>query len=107
MREIGQKGEEKARAYLKAQGLQILCSNFHSRFGEIDIIAKAQDSLHFVEVKTTKHADALHRITPQKLQKIIKTIDYYQLKNPFTCNYQIDAIVVTPNGVEWIQNVSE
>ena len=107
MGNIGQEGEEKAKAYLKTKGLKILSCNFHSRFGEIDIIAQSESGIHFIEVKTTKHSDALHRITPQKLQKIIQTIGYYQLKNPFTCNYQIDAIIVTPNGIEWIRNISE
>jgi putative endonuclease len=106
MRTIGQEGEDKAKAYLEGRGLKILSCNFHSRFGEIDIIAQSKDAIHFVEVKTTKHSDALHRITPQKLQKIIQTIGYYQLKNPFTCNYQIDAIIITPDSIEWLENIS-
>jgi len=107
MRSTGQNGEDRAKEFLIKQGLKILSSNFHSRFGEIDIIAQSKECVHFIEVKTTKHSDALHRITPQKLQKIVKTIGYYQLKKPFTCNYQIDAIIVTPNSIEWVKNISE
>lgn len=107
MREVGFEGEKRAQQFLKKRGLKILSFNFHSRFGEIDIVAKSENTIHFIEVKTTKNVDALERITPQKMRKIIKTIGYYQLKNPFTCNYQIDAIIVTPGGIEWIENISE
>lgn len=107
MRSIGRQGEEQARAFLLSRGLEILDSNFYSYFGEIDIIAKSKSGIHFVEVKTTKHTDALERITPKKLNKILQTVRYYQSKKPFTCDYQIDAIVVTPSGVEWIQNITE
>jgi putative endonuclease len=48
---------------LKKSGLKIIEQNFHSRFGEIDIVAEKDDILHFVEVKaTSKDYDALDRI---------------------------------------------
>ncbi|MBE0495383.1 MAG: YraN family protein [Campylobacterales bacterium] len=103
---LGQEGEERARAFLLAQGLNIIATNFHSRFGEIDIVAKSHETLHFIEVKTTKHEDALARITPAKMQKIQKTIAYFLYKHSFTCNYQIDAIIVTKNDLEWLENIS-
>ena len=103
---LGQEGEAKARAFLLDQGLTIIATNFHSRFGEIDIVAKSTKTLHFIEVKSTKHEDALERITPAKMQKIQKTIDYFLYKHAFTCNYQIDAIIVTKNGLEWLENIS-
>lgn len=105
MRRVGLEGEKRAREFLISKGLKIISTNFHSRFGEIDIIAKSGEGIHFIEVKSTKHEDALERITPSKIDKIIKTINYYQMKNPFSSNYQIDAIVVNPKGVEWIQNI--
>ncbi|NLC28589.1 MAG: YraN family protein, partial [Campylobacteraceae bacterium] len=57
MRSIGNLGEKRARDYLLSCGLEILDSNFYSRFGEIDIIAKSKEGIHFVEVKSTKHSD--------------------------------------------------
>ncbi|WP_168236858.1 YraN family protein, partial [Campylobacter fetus] len=49
---FGFKGENMAAKYLVSQGFEILEKNFHSKFGEIDIIAKKDDVLHFVEVKS-------------------------------------------------------
>jgi putative endonuclease len=103
---LGKAGEEKACQFLKAKGLRILARNFHSRFGELDIVAQSAEAVHFVEVKSTKHDDAIARITPQKLQKLYRTIEYYQLRHPFSADYQLDAIIVTKAGVEWVQNIS-
>lgn len=35
-------GEDKACKFLKKQGFEILKRNFHSKFGEIDIIVSAE-----------------------------------------------------------------
>ncbi len=105
MLNLGKLGEIKAQIYLKCKGLKIIKTNFHSRFGEIDIIAKKDKTLHFIEVKTSKDYDPLFRITPQKYQKILKTIDYYFYKNPNDLDFQIDAIVIK-DKIEWIQNIS-
>ncbi|WP_416346565.1 YraN family protein [Campylobacter upsaliensis] len=47
-------GENRACAFLKKHRFEILERNFHSKFGEIDIIAKKDEILHFVEVKFTQ-----------------------------------------------------
>ncbi|MFA5363461.1 MAG: YraN family protein [Candidatus Omnitrophota bacterium] len=48
----GRQGEEAARDFLKKNGYRILQSNYRTRSGEIDIIARDKDTLCFVEVKT-------------------------------------------------------
>jgi len=86
--------------------MKILKQNFHSRFGEIDIIAEKDGVLHFIEVKaTSKDYDPIWRITPKKLEKIIKTIDYYCLKNKLNHDFQIDAILIKNDNIEWIKNL--
>ena len=102
----GQEAEEKASMYLLQNGYTILERNFHSRFGEIDIIALKENTLHIFEVKYSEKYDAISRITPSKLQKIIKTIDYYLLTHGFSYDYQIDAIIMSSNKIEMIKNIS-
>jgi len=102
----GKEAEEKASLYLIAQGYTIVARNFYSKFGEIDIIASKGDILHFCEVKFSQKYDPLTRITPSKMAKLIKTINYYFMRNPSSLHYQMDAILVMPTSIEIIKNIS-
>ena len=57
-RAFGQLGEDKACAFLLAQGHRIVARNWRGSHLEVDIISEASDGLHFVEVKTRLDADA-------------------------------------------------
>ena len=50
--EKGSAGETVAARYLMQQGLRILERNFHTRYGEIDLIAQEGKTVVFIEVKT-------------------------------------------------------
>jgi putative endonuclease len=51
---IGPQGEELAADYLNRFGYKIIERNYRRRFGEIDIIAKEEETIVFVEVKTRR-----------------------------------------------------
>jgi putative endonuclease len=53
-KETGQQGELLAQNYLKKRGYRIIETNYRSRYGEIDIIAKHNKHLVFIEVRTKK-----------------------------------------------------
>lgn len=95
---LGFDGEKIACEYLKDKGYRILTRNYHSRFGEIDIVAQDKKTLVFVEVKTrsnTQYGTALEAINFYKLRKIIKTSQFYI--NQFKLgdvDYRFDAIEV-------------
>lgn len=83
---LGVQGENLALDYLKKKGYKILARNFISRFGEIDIIASNKSYLCFVEVKTRSPkfiAYGRESVTLSKQQKIIKTAEYYIVKNAY------------------------
>ena len=44
----GKIGEEIARRYLVLMGMKIICSNYKTKFGEIDIIAKVENKIVFI-----------------------------------------------------------
>ena len=76
----GQLGEIAASKYLENKGYKILGRNFHSKFGEIDIITQEGKTLVFVEVKTRwnkAYGYPQEAVSPKKIRSIIKTIDYY------------------------------
>lgn len=48
----GRLGEQAAAAFLRKNGYKVLARNYGSRWGEIDIVCRHEQSLVFVEVKT-------------------------------------------------------
>ncbi|MFQ6342743.1 YraN family protein [Campylobacter sp. VTCC 70190] len=100
-------GENKACVFLKKQGFEIVKRNFHSKFGELDIIAKKDGILHFIEVKFTQNDyEVSERLDRKKLEKILKTIEFYHLKNGMSCDFQIDVICIQNDMIQFFENIS-
>lgn len=59
-KELGQRGEEAAAQYLFHRGYEIEQRNWSCKAGEADIIARDEDALVFVEVKTRMGAEKGH-----------------------------------------------
>ena len=81
-REVGARQESRAAEYLESLGYHILVRNFRCRFGEIDLIAKQDDTYIFIEVKyrTGRTAgDPTSAVDGKKQKKISKTADYYRM----------------------------
>ncbi|MBI2040320.1 YraN family protein [Candidatus Microgenomates bacterium] len=79
----GNYGEDLACEYLKKHGYKILERNFRIRGGEIDIVAKDDDYLVFVEVKTRwsdEYGPPAESMTPWKIRYLLKTAQFYLLK---------------------------
>jgi len=101
-------GEEYAAEYLKKNGFRILARNYHSRFGEIDIIAENGQYIVFAEVKTRKK-DALvapaEAVTSAKQKKIAKTALIYLQNNPTQLQPRFDVIgIVTAEQDHTVQS---
>lgn len=97
----GDLGEDIACSHLKDIGYKILERNHKNNFGEIDIIAKKNNVVVFVEVKSQSvfNANGLYperNVHPQKERKLIRTAEYYLIKNNYDDNteWQIDVIGV-------------
>lgn len=56
-RALGRKGEDAAARYLEQRGYQIVARNWTCVAGEADIVARDEDWLVFVEVKTRRNTD--------------------------------------------------
>jgi len=106
-RKKGNIAEQKACDFLYNNGFSIVERNFYSRFGEIDIIATKDNVLHFVEVKSgINYEVAIQNITPKKLNKFTKTVDIYLKKNSLDVDFMIDAIIITPDGIFYVDNIT-
>ncbi|WP_455781242.1 YraN family protein [Megamonas funiformis] len=98
MKNMGLWGEDKAVEFLKVKNYTILVRNYHSRFGEIDIIARKQNTIIFVEVKTRKNTAfgfPAEFVDYKKQQKIMKTAQLY-INDNFNAefDYRFDIIEV-------------
>ncbi|NPA58962.1 MAG: YraN family protein [Epsilonproteobacteria bacterium] len=106
-RKKGDIAEQKACSYLQENGFFILTQNFYSRFGEIDIIASKDDVLHFIEVKSADNYEkAIQNITRTKLSRLIKTGNVYMKKNGFDGDFEYDAVVVTLDAIDMVENIT-
>ena len=79
-KERGDFGESAVCEWLEKRGVKILCRNYHSKFGEIDIIANDNGCIAFIEVKSRKNAvygRASEYVTYSKRKKIILTARKY------------------------------
>lgn len=82
-RQIGNKAEDFACQYLQKLGYKIIQRNFQVKGGEIDIIAKYDNQLIFIEVKARySHNYGLPQeaITFYKIKALQRTALYYTLK---------------------------
>lgn len=76
----GRRGEDEAARFLSGRGYRIVTRNFHSRYGEIDIIAENGDYIVFAEVKTRVKGSMLlprEAVDAKKQSRIIMTAKMY------------------------------
>lgn len=97
-KEIGNLGEEMASKYLKNQGYNIIERNFRTRVGEIDIVAREEGFLIFVEVKTRRsirYGYPREAVDINKQSKIKTMASIYIAKNKeYNSNIRFDVVEV-------------
>ncbi len=98
-RAIGADYEEKAAQWLTEEGYEILCRNFRSSYGEIDLVARQGNCLVFVEVKYRKSRGSgcpEEAVSRDKQIRICRTADYYRARNRISeavpCRFDVLAI---------------
>lgn len=105
---FGYENEQKAKKYLEKNNFKIIKTNYKTKFGEIDIIALKDKTLHFIEVKSSKNYESEYYLTPKKLERIIKSIytfnQHYEDYN--NLNYCIDLIAINDNNINYIENIT-
>ena len=106
---IGRYGEDLACDYLRDKGYTIVARNYKIKIGELDIIAKRDNLIIFVEVKTRKslsYGYGLESITWRKQQTIRKIAEYYyaKLQDPYL-KVRIDVLDILLNQDESLQSL--
>lgn len=85
---IGAFGEELVTGFLVKRGYEIVARNFRRPWGEIDVIAKKRNRIHFVEVKSVSSTGVTQEtskdsfrpednVHPQKIKRLRRIIQTY------------------------------
>lgn len=110
----GNLGEKLAAEFLKKRGYHILQANYRCPEGEVDIVARWQDCLVFVEVRTKrsqKYGSPEESITLAKMDKLRRVAAHYrQTHSDSPASWRIDVVAIEidrqnrPLRIEQIEN---
>jgi putative endonuclease len=106
--QVGAFGEQITVNYLKKQGFVVLETNYLKKWGEIDVVARETNKIHFVEVKTVSYETKQlleaavsqgtlrpeENVSNHKLIKLSRVIDSWLLENRCDMDWQIDVAAV-------------
>jgi len=108
----GMKGQKTAEDFLRKNGAEILERNYRTRTGEIDLIAKIDGYVAFIEVKfrkNTAYGLPCESVGSKKQQKIIRTALYYiaskKLENQ---DFRFDVVeVLEQSGQVFVNHITD
>lgn len=102
---IGDYGELLARVYLEENQHEIISENYRTKQGEVDIISRKAQTLHFVEVKTMGKNPLMEpreKVNKNKQKKIREVAnEFVEKEGDFNCTeISFDVIEIAVNDVE-------
>jgi putative endonuclease len=109
--EVGKKAEAAARVYLEMRGFQIMEQNWRRPQAEIDIIARKDDVMHFVEVKYragNQQGGGLEAITPAKLRRMQRGAILWTEESKWPGEYVLSGIEIAGAGysvLNFVENI--
>lgn len=110
-KEFGLKGESLTVNFLTRKKYKILAKNWHYKHKEIDIIAKTDDCLIVVEVKTrsSEGIETPNELVTRKKQRfIIEAAEAYIQQNNIECETRFDVVLIYyKNGNPEIEHIED
>ena len=98
----GKNGERLTAEFLRSKGCTVIKMNYHSRFGEIDIIAETKEYIIFTEVKTRAEGSLIspaEAVDAHKRRRLILTAEDFLSKFETELQPRFDvAEVIIDNG---------
>ena len=95
---VGQAAEQAAAEFLQRQGFEILQHNWRTRWCEIDLVARKDDCVHFVEVKYRSQdlqGSGLEYITAAKLKQMRYAADFWTSEHRWSGEINLAAMEVS------------
>jgi putative endonuclease len=103
--ELGKLGEELAIEFLRKNSYEILETNWTFQKAEIDIIAKKENTLAIVEVKTRSSLDfglPQDFVKPKKIQLLVKAVNEYVVSKDMDIEVRFDIIAIHKEGKSFV-----
>ena len=112
---LGDMGENLAAAHLERKGYAIIERKFKTRIGEIDLIARQNHVIVFIEVKTRQSSEfgrPGEAVGYRKQQKIIRTASWYIRQKHLedvSCRFDVIEVYCWQGGyhINQIENAFE
>ena len=110
--QVGREGEDFAAQYLLKMGWELIERNFRTREGEIDIIAREDNTLVFVEVKSNRQqrfGPPELRVDERKQRQIARTAEQYLYSRQIVdmdCRFDVITVDLAqqPPQIKHIEN---
>jgi len=109
--ELGKKGEQLAVNFLVKNGYEIIERNYRFDKAEVDIIARKEETLAIIEVKTRSSidfGDPQDFVKPRQIQRLVKAVDEYVTVNGLKVEVRFDIIAIVKNAnyydIEHLEN---
>lgn len=107
-KQIGKWGEDIVTRYYTNKGHKIIGRNYLKKWGEIDVISKMNEKVHFIEVKTVSYETKVdlsraishgtwrpeENVTNLKIQKLNRAINSWCTEFNWSGDWQIDVVAV-------------
>lgn len=104
---LGAEGEERAAAWYRAAGYEVVARNWRCREGELDLVARRGRALVFVEVKTRRTdrfglpAEAITRVKQRRLRALASR--YLRETGERTGSLRFDVVSILAGELEVIE----
>lgn len=99
---IGDAAENETALYLQTQGHEIIARNWRTKYCEIDIVSRLQDTLYFTEVKYRKNdvqGGGIAAITPKKHQQMSFAAEFFAAKHTNLASHNLRLAVADVTGM--------
>lgn len=111
-RDLGNKGEDLAANYLASKGYKVLHRNWHYGHKELDLVARKDDIIVVVEVKTRTTdfwEEPKESVRRKKQKMIVEAADEYIQRYQLNCEVRFDivSIVLTPGIPPQVEHIED
>lgn len=99
---VGRTGEDIARGFLRKKGYKVVAANARTPFGEIDLVARHNHAIVFIEVRTRRTSSLgppYLSVTWAKQRRIVRNALFYlKSRGLLRAHWRIDVVSIKLDG---------